>query len=85
MNQWKEGVHESPALRTKYQKLLEAYQKAKKESRVLKKVGGQPQGAPAVTTALQALITDQETHKFHESVIKEKEVPLSSCGSLMMH
>jgi len=51
-----------PALRTKYQRLLEAYQKSKKENQVLKK----------------ALITDQETHKFHESVIKEKEVLLRS-------
>eukprot|EP00656_Telonema_subtile_P001761 TRINITY_DN10762_c0_g2_i1.p1 TRINITY_DN10762_c0_g2~~TRINITY_DN10762_c0_g2_i1.p1 ORF type:complete len:930 (+),score=259.29 TRINITY_DN10762_c0_g2_i1:130-2919(+) len=61
INSWKEEV-QSPALRSKYQKLLEAYQKCKKESQLLRK----------------ALIADQETHKFHESVIKEKEVLLRS-------
>ena len=36
---WKEDMHDvGPALRTKYQRLLEAYQKSKKENQVLKKV-----------------------------------------------
>lgn len=59
---WKDDTQSGTALRSKYQKLLEAYQKCKKESQLLRK----------------ALIADQEAHKFHESVIKEKEVLLRS-------
>jgi len=62
MNHYAVEGTEGPNIRTKYQKLLEAYQRCKKETTLLKK----------------ALIADQETHAFHENVIKEKEVLLRS-------
>eukprot|EP00658_Telonema_sp_P-2_P011778 TRINITY_DN1450_c0_g1_i4.p1 TRINITY_DN1450_c0_g1~~TRINITY_DN1450_c0_g1_i4.p1 ORF type:complete len:753 (+),score=281.99 TRINITY_DN1450_c0_g1_i4:261-2519(+) len=59
---WNHEGAEDGVIRVKYQKLLEAYQKSKKDVSHLRK----------------AVVSDQETKKFHEAVIKEKEVLLRS-------